>query len=486
MSSFIFRKLKIEHKNNILCDMVIVKEDYYGANEPTTSIVIGNNGAGKSFILMVIAELFDALDNRKNLASLKYEYYELSFSHDGNEYRVEILNKNPIGYKNDIKIPIEEVKIPKKVLAVSYMLNDKFKFKVNNNSIYQYLGIRLTSNSSYTSTITNKVFDNLFGLMTNKHLFNIMSNLSDFLNIDSKITFIITPTTKRFFTYKKTIAMLQNRIEKYKDDYRYDQLSKLNESEIEKIISFLDKVRDENKYTLENETQIYKFSITSKDSNDSIMQLVDEYNVIKQLRNLGYIKSTDLILYKNDVAYPFEDASSGEKHFIYEMVSIASSIEDNTLILVDEPEISMHPNWQMKYIGTLKSVFNNFASAHFIIATHSHYLVSDLNPESSSLISIDYNPLTKERKSELLGYSTYAWSAENVLYNIFGVRTARNYYFEMDMRDLLNIVSKKDYEQLEYAKELIKKLKRYVYDDKDPLCKIISAAEELVDNDKAN
>lgn len=466
--------------------MVFVKEDYYGTNEPTTSIVIGNNGAGKSFILMVIAELFDALDNRKNLASLKYEYYDLSFNHDSNEYRVKILNKNPTGYKNDIKIPIEEVIIPKKVLAVSYMLNDKFKFKVSNNSIYQYLGIRLTSNSSYTSTITNKVFDNLFGLMTDKHLFNIMANLSDFLNIDSKITFIITPTTKRFFTYKKSISMIQNRIEKYKDYYRYDQLSKLNESEIEKIMKFLDRVRDENKYTLENEIQIYKFSITSKDSNDSIMQLVDEYNVIKQLRNLGYIKSTDLILYKNDVAYPFEDASSGEKHFIYEMVSIASNIEDNTLILVDEPEISMHPNWQMKYIGTLKRVFNNFASAHFIIATHSHYLVSDLNPESSSLISIDYNPLTKERKSELLRYSTYAWSAENVLYNIFGVRTARNYYFEMDMRDLLNIVSKKDYEQLEYAKELIKKLKRYVYDDKDPLCKIISAAEELVDNDTAN
>lgn len=60
-----------------------------------------------------------------------------------------------------------------------------------------------------------------------------------------------------------------------------------------------------------------------------------------------------ITLYKNGIAYPFEDASSGEKHFIYELVSIANNIKNNALILVDEPEISMHPNWQMRYISTL-------------------------------------------------------------------------------------------------------------------------------------
>ena len=201
---------------------------------------------------------------------------------------------------------------------------------------------------------------------------------------------------------------------------------------------------------------------------------------------MGYIKSTDVILYKNNVPYPFENASSGEKHFIYEVTNIASKIENTSLILIDEPEISMHPNWQMKYISTLKNIFKNYASVHFIIATHSHYIVSDLEPNSSSLIVITYNYVTKERQTEILDYSTYAWSAENILYNVFGVRTTRNYYFEMDIRTLLDIVGKRKYQEFDYARILIKKLKKYIYDKTDPLCQIIDTAEELVNNDKTN
>lgn len=486
IKSFIFRKLKIVHKNNILCDMIITKDDYYGAKEPTSSIIIGNNASGKSFILMVIAEIFDSLDNQRNLAMLKYEYYDLGYRYNRDEYRIMIINRSLNVYKNGIEVGKEELKLPQKVLGVSYMLNDKFKFKTDNETIYQYLGIRLTSNSSYTSTISNKLFDNFFGLMTNKRLSNIITNISDFLDIDSKIMFTITPTTKRFFTYSKSEKMIKNRITKYKNDYRYEQLIKLEKSDIKNIINFLDEIGQNKKYIIENDKQVYKFIVTTADNDNKRLKLINDYKIIRNLRNLGYIKSTSLTLYKNGIAYPFEDASSGEKHFIYELVSIANNIKNNALILVDEPEISMHPNWQMRYISTLKNVFSDFPSCHFIIATHSHYLVSDLNPQSSSLISIDYNSITKERKSELLDYSTYAWSAENILYNVFGVRTTRNFYFEMDMRTLLKIISQKDYKQLEYARELCEKLKKYVYDEKDPLCRIIDAAEEFVESDKTD
>lgn len=483
MNNFILRKLKIEHKNNILCDIKIVKDDYHGSNKPTTSIIIGNNSSGKSFILAVIAEFFDVLDSQKAITTLKYESYNLKYSYNGDNFNINIYNKNIIVYKNNIKKSIQEIQLPSKVLAVSYMLNDKFKFKNNNDSIYQYLGIRLTSNSSFTSTITNKVFDSFFTLITNKHFSALMDNISNFLDIDSKITFVITPKSKEFFTHPKSEQQIVNKLSK-KIDYRYNH--QINEIDSEQIIKFLTEINRKNKYVLKNDLQIYEYTITSTDDEERLNAIIKEYKIFKQLYTIGYIKSTDVILYKNNVPYPFENASSGEKHFIYEVTNIASKIENNSLILIDEPEISMHPNWQMKYISTLKNIFKDYASVHFIIATHSHYIVSDLEPTSSSLIAITYNPVTKERQTEILDYSTYAWSAENILYNVFGVRTTRNYYFEMDMRTLLDIVGKRKYQEFDYARILIKKLKKYIYDQTDPLCQIIDTAEELVNNDKTN
>lgn len=483
MDGFLFRNIKIVHKGDILCDVNFINEEYVGSDVPTTSIIIGTNGTGKSFILMVIAEVFDALDNLKNLSNLKYEYYSIEYKNINNYYKIEIKNKKTIAHKNNSIIPISEIELPRKILGVSYMLNDKFKFKINSDSIYQYLGIRLTSNSSYTSTITNKVFENFLEIIIRKNSTDILQNISEFLDIDSKISYIITPDNKKFFTYKKTKAMIKKKIKKYQDTHRYDQLLKLEESDIDNIIGFLEDIKKNHKYIIENEKEIYKFTIDRNDAILNIKELENEYKIIKQLRNLDYIKSVDLILYKNETEYPLESASSGEKHFIYEVVSIANNIENNSLILIDEPEISMHPNWQMKYITTLKNIFNKFDSSHFIVATHSHFIVSDLDEKSSSLISIDYNPITKERNSSLLKNSTYAWSAENILYNIFGVRTTRNYYFEIDMRELIEIVSSQDYDRKEEAIEYISKLKKYIFNDMDPLCKIISAAEEFVKND---
>ena len=69
--------------------------------------------------------------------------------------------------------------------------------------------------------------------------------------------------------------------------------------------------------------------------------------------------------------------------------NIFNNISRNSIVLIDEPEISLHPNWQIKYISFLKKVFAEYNSCHFIIASHSHYMVSDLNPENSSLITVN-------------------------------------------------------------------------------------------------
>ena len=72
--------------------------------------------------------------------------------------------------------------------------------------------------------------------------------------------------------------------------------------------------------------------------------------------------------------------------------------------------------------------------------------------------------------------NTYGWSAEEVLYKIFDVRTTRNYYLEMDLRELLGLVADKS-KDFQRISELLNRIKDVQLDDKDPLKLIIQQVE---------
>ncbi|PNU29376.1 AAA family ATPase, partial [Serratia marcescens] len=86
-------------------------------------------------------------------------------------------------------------------------------------------------------------------------------------------------------------------------------------------------------------------------------------------------------------------ASSGEQCILLSLLGIAANISDNTLILIDEPEISLHPEWQEKYISLLMNIFERYQSCLFVIATHSPQIVSKLNPRGSYIYTIQNDEL---------------------------------------------------------------------------------------------
>jgi predicted ATP-binding protein involved in virulence len=73
--------------------------------------------------------------------------------------------------------------------------------------------------------------------------------------------------------------------------------------------------------------------------------------------------------------------------FIYEKLK---NIDDNTLILLDEPDLGIHPNWQKSYIKQLIKTFDNFGKKlHFVITTHSPFLLSDLPKQNVIFLEKD-------------------------------------------------------------------------------------------------
>ena len=69
----------------------------------------------------------------------------------------------------------------------------------------------------------------------------------------------------------------------------------------------------------------------------------------------------------------FDNCSSGEKHILFAFVGILNQIKDNSLILIDEPEISLHPEWQIKFAEVLVELAK--AGIPILISTHSPYFM---------------------------------------------------------------------------------------------------------------
>ena len=146
------RALQIKNrKSEIIYDVQFLTPNKEYGQGPLTSIIIGANGAGKSFLLAQITDLFAHCDNKSH--KWIYDYYHAEIV-DGKEvYDIVVDKQNP---KNNIN------NLPKslKILAVSYVLNDKFLFQKRDPKLrYQYLGVRQSSNAAFTTDLERQIIE---------------------------------------------------------------------------------------------------------------------------------------------------------------------------------------------------------------------------------------------------------------------------------------------------------------------------------------
>lgn len=124
------------------------------------------------------------------------------------------------------------------------------------------------------------------------------------------------------------------------------------------------------------------------------------YSINKELQFLlkfNLIKIKDLIfISKDEEKYiEFDDLSSGQQSILNIYLSISSSIENNSLICIDEPEISLHPEWQTEFIIKLQEIFNFYYGCHFLIATHSPQIVAGLKLNNGYILDLEKNQTHK-------------------------------------------------------------------------------------------
>lgn len=191
------------------------------------------------------------------------------------------------------------------------------------------------------------------------------------------------------------------------------------------------------------------------------------------LKKLGVLDNVEVCLVKSGDRIPILGASSGELTLLTSLIFISAHINKNTIILIDEPENSLHPKWQIDYIKNIVDIFY-FHQPKIIIATHSPLIINGGRTNLKHLSIYKGNPngfflVDSDRKNVEEMYEDYfdVTTPENRFLSEFVMNKlnllADNKMKRDDFENLINRLISKSYdtiqkEALEGILELAKKI----------------------------
>lgn len=438
------------------------------------TLLIGKNGVGKSLILEAIVDfLFYVWVSNTMYSMVRRSKYifctTLVYYMNEAVCKLDWQDEDLHFYIDGEESSVLSSYLPR-IVATSFSICDKFKIPRSNEReqyhFYKYIGAKVNGNMISPTSI----------------LFTLLSNISSasqeqLVRINSAINAIGYELYISFrfklqavddkFTFNKALNDFEMKAKE--TTYAGKKFRQLNFDEKQVLFDFYEKIK-ENKETI-------SMNIDLTDGNDLESKKHYVYALYK-FRQMGIVNLSQISFRKISKAFvSCIDMSSGEFNMLATIISVASVAEQNVLVLMDEPEISQHPSWQMSIIDYLDKCLKG-QSCHLLIATHSNFLVSDLPMQRSEVLHLykDEKNLIKTKKIES---NTYGWSAEEVLLKVFDVPTTRNRYLTGLVGELMNGISN-DTMNMEDVQSKIDFLKEIVgnLNDIDPMKKIIETIIE--------
>lgn len=508
-----------------LLNLSVIEHDVLGTNtfsfvdekdQPNSiyfSVLIGPNGTGKSEVLGMILTLFRnicRLENGDGIIRLS-GWYKLTYSSFGkiycfSNYPVEwrdgkihwgLPDKKikPYLLENGLDTKYKEFKeasktLPAAIIANSIMLTDKYFVPRNEKEqhefpMYRYLGVRQRPQQASTRYYVRKTVEFIVNQIDSTAFNNGIKSITKFLGGERSVHVLFyTAYTTKFFHGDITIADLDDYfnpiIEKYKGPdstapfkATYYESMRKDSNHIQKLCDYVNMLKNTERLEHINRSSVKRIRYNIGDTG-SYNLLKNEYKYLDDLRKLGIVHAPEVTMVDEKEVF-LQNSSSGEFHFFSTMVGLMASIQPNSLILIDEPEISLHPNWQMKYLMFLRELFSSpeYKSCQVIVATHSHFMISDLVGRSSNIIGLKKES-GKINTIDIDFKNTFGWSAEEVLLKIFNVPTTRNYYIADGIGDILELVSKEDRDEMLISKKVKKMMSQNVFElsKNDPLSSV--------------
>ena len=418
-------KKKKECKNNEYL------ENFFGKNINITAIV-GENGSGKTSLIDFIYTSINVKDKKKFL---------FLFSDNNQKYYTSNLNLSKINLTVLEKFNFNRCNytIPKGIIinSKSYDMNNTLRFfisifkKVEKNLFFNPNSILIKENQEKKREIISELLEDI---KEKKQLEEELSKINIYIldvmnksfNNEKYIDFLCAEDNydeeiPEFFD-EKGQRRLKTRLKEnkfYKDFLHYllNLLIALKNNPLQKPINpFINYIQNEAViYLFRNIQKVNSIEDFLHELNEnefiSPIDYDDEENELPKdktfetncsdyldLERLFINKKIELSKIKiekiekfNELLYfdffddkdvSFNDFSEGEKNLFLSNLEIYFQYsKGKKIILLDEIELSLHPQWQKQYINNLLKLFE-FNNVHFIFVTHSPFLLSDIPKEN--------------------------------------------------------------------------------------------------------
>ncbi len=163
------------------------------------------------------------------------------------------------------------------------------------------------------------------------------------------------------------------------------------------------------------------------------------------------------------------DLSSGEYHMYSTILGLGFGITESSLVLIDEPENSLHPQWQREFMDAVINICGEtLADGHLVVCTHSPLIVATA-PEGSTVVDLTL-------ADSQVSVARYGASADELLLSQFGIGSSRNHAVVATVQRAVSLVERGEFTEeksKQMEPELRKVLKALAADD--PLVPILTA-----------
>ena len=362
-----------------------IKLDFTDANGKTvnTIIIAGENGVGKSLLLNTIFEFTNLnLDNDKRNEKRKFEI-ELS-----NE-EIQLLK---VGQHS------------KQYFTTNY--NDNiFVISIDYNVIsdWNQIDIRGKTETGFSPTLAGHLFSQND---TNKILKAIFSDVE--INFTPKEIKTVTSTNidRENLNSQRSNSNLATEITQLLIDVQ--SLDALEFTEWARNNTGQPVDNDKIDIRIKRFTSAYDFMFPLK-----------RYKRIENRNN-----QKEIIFEENGKEMSISKLSSGEKQIVFRGSFLLKDKESSkgALILIDEPEISLHPSWQLKVLSFFKKLFTNNSgeqTSQLIISTHSPFIIHNANRNNDKVVVLQKDASGKTVIPNEAKF--FGWSNEKIVQEAFNI-----------------------------------------------------------------
>ena len=403
------------------------------------TILTGPNGYGKTTILNIIYHFFNqqfSYFQKLNFESISFEFSENKrMELTKKEKQAALTNNLAIFPRVYTDIHINFFDSEKKIGTFIY---DSELRELITNELKNFFSLRQIEEDLWINTRTNEKislnnFLNLYKEQLPEHFISLIKkkqseeennpiiifliSLNIYLIKEQRLLHKIFGRDKEEDTFLNTIELYAEELKKLIEEKQleaYQITQKLDSSFPKRLIetkTVIDEATFKERFAkLKNkQSKLQQFGITTTEQEipdyntesakvlsvylndseeklsvyDDLLTKIDLFvSIISQkdfaFKTLQISSGKGFSFYQNKTLQPLSltDLSSGEQHEVVLLYELLFKTAPNTLILIDEPEISLHVIWQKAFIDDLKKIAK-LKKISFLVSTHSPQIINN-------------------------------------------------------------------------------------------------------------